>query len=70
MKQHLQAIMDKEMNRREFLGYIGAGILAVVGISGMIKALLSHDNRHQTAQIVNHGYGSTAYGGGVEAGHN
>ncbi len=30
------------MSRKEFLGYIGAAILAVVGVSSVIKALLHH----------------------------
>ncbi len=50
------------MNRKEFLGYIGAALLAVVGVSGMIKALLHH-NDTSSSHAVAEGYGSTAYGG-------
>jgi hypothetical protein len=63
MKQ-LQAIFEKQMDRREFLGYIGASLLAVIGVSGMIKALLQHSG--QTTSSVaqaQDSYGSTAYGG-------
>lgn len=63
MNKHVQAIFEKPMNRKEFLGYIGAAILAVVGVSGMIKALLHHDSGSSAAQGVASGYGSTAYGG-------
>lgn len=63
MNKHVQAIFEKPMNRKEFLGYIGAAILAVVGVSGMLKALLHHDNRGNSHGTVSGGYGSTAYGG-------
>ena len=59
--KYLQVILEKPMNRKQFLGYIGAALLAMVGVSGMIKALLHHEssNNRQVAE----GYGSTAYGG-------
>jgi hypothetical protein len=62
MNKHLQTIVEKPMNRKEFLGYIGAAVLAVVGISGMVKALLHH-NSSGSSQVVADGYGATAYGG-------
>jgi hypothetical protein len=62
MNKHLQTIVEKPMNRKEFLGYIGAALLAVVGVSGMIKALLHH-NDTSSSHAVAEGYGSTAYGG-------
>jgi hypothetical protein len=64
MNKHVQVIFEKPMNRKEFLGYIGAAILAVVGVSGMIKALLHHDSGHAgSGHAVADGYGATAYGG-------
>lgn len=51
------------MNRKEFLGYIGAAVLAVVGVSGMIKALLHHEGGSKSSSSVGGGYGSTTYGG-------
>ncbi len=62
MKQHVQAILEKPMNRKEFLGYIGAALLAVVGVSGMIKALLHHDGGSSNRSVAE-GYGAAAYGG-------
>jgi hypothetical protein len=63
MNKHVQAIFEKPMNRKEFLGYIGAAILAVVGVSGVIKSLLNHSNSSSSGHSVSGGYGSTAYGG-------
>ncbi|MDQ5972691.1 MAG: hypothetical protein QG553_850 [Patescibacteria group bacterium] len=65
MHKHIQAIFEKEMDRKEFLGYIGAGFLAAIGVSGMIKALLHHgaSSTSQQSRGAASGYGSSAYGG-------
>ena len=52
-------IFEKQMNRREFLGHIGALMLAVMGISGIIKFFLQ---RSETPHQVNNGYSSQSYG--------
>ena len=73
MNKQIQAIFDKQMGRREFLGYIGATVMATIGISGMIKALLSHSGQQMgTTSTVRHqdqGYGSTPYGGLTQSRH-
>jgi hypothetical protein len=62
MKQkHLQQLFDKPMDRREFLAHIGAAILMVMGISGILKRLL--DLNAHPRQQVQVGYGSSPYGG-------
>lgn len=61
IQKNLQKLFEKPMNRREFLAHVGAGTLAVIGVSGLIKTLLAHDaapHRH-----VATGYGSSPYGG-------
>lgn len=63
MNKHLQTVFEQPMNRKEFLGYIGAAILAVIGVSGMLKALLHHESKGSVSGGVAGGYGSTAYGG-------
>jgi predicted tellurium resistance membrane protein TerC len=63
MKQHLQTILEKEMNRKQFLGYIGAAILAAIGVTGMIKALTHHDSQQPKAGLADHNYGGQSYGG-------
>ncbi len=63
MNKHIQTIIDKPMNRKEFLGYIDATVLAVIGVSGMLKALLNHSNTSSTNHHVADGYGFTPYGG-------
>ncbi|HSX53020.1 MAG TPA: hypothetical protein VLF90_01465 [Patescibacteria group bacterium] len=63
MKQkQLQKLFEKQMNRKEFLLHIGAGILAIMGVSGLIKNLINYSpNPHRQLSA---GYGSSSYGGG------
>lgn len=55
----IQDLMDKEVNRKEFLAHLGAGALAIIGVSGLLKNLgeIGRPARPQ-------GYGSSSYGGG------
>lgn len=62
MNKSIQAIIEKPMNRKEFLGYIGVAILGVIGVTGMLKSL-AHHNGVSSSNIVSDGYGSTNYGG-------
>jgi len=57
-------LFEKQMGRREFLGHIGALMLAVVGVSGVIKFFLNRDEHYSApAQVSGQGYGGQAYGG-------
>lgn len=60
MKAQIDALLNKEMTRKEFLQHIGAAFLILIGISGLVSALLKQQggSRRQTA-----GYGVSAYGG-------
>ncbi len=67
MQKQIQSILSQEMNRREFLGYIGAAFLAVVGVSNIVRALMNHQTKTVTyRQTVSSGYGSSPYGGLVK----
>lgn len=67
MHKNIQTILEKDMSRREFLGYVGAAFLGVIGVSGILKALMSHENHggvtKRVTSPVDFGYGSTPYGG-------
>lgn len=63
MKYNLQTLFDKEMNRKEFLGYIGAAILGIIGVTGMLKALTHNDKHQANTGILDHNYGGQPYGG-------
>ena len=64
MIEPLQNLFEKPMDRREFLGYIGAAILAVIGVSSMLKALQQHTSQSAGySRKQADGYGATPYGG-------
>ena len=53
--------MRSEMSRREFLGFMAAATLGVVGVTGLIKGLNGLARRHTGT-----GYGGSPYGGGSD----
>ena len=67
IKTQLDALLNQEMDRKNFLKYSGGIILAVLGISGLIRILLSSK---QTTSLLSQsdsekksrGYGSSKYG--------
>jgi hypothetical protein len=57
----IQKLLQSEMSRREFLGFMGAATLAVVGVSGILRSLNSlTGSRTDQGQD---GYGASSYGG-------
>lgn len=59
MKVNLQPLFEKPMSRREFLKYVGAVLLSLIGVSRLMKAL-THE---QTSSQRSAGYGGGTYGG-------
>lgn len=59
MKQQLNQLLTKEMDRKDFLKYTGSIILTVIGVTGLMRTVL----QHQSFQSKSHGYGSSPYGG-------
>ncbi|MGC4105855.1 MAG: hypothetical protein QM753_05775 [Thermomicrobiales bacterium] len=60
--KRIQEIFGAEMDRKEFLLYLGALILAVTGVSGMAKTLLSAEKHPGQKPEKPLGYGSSPYG--------
>ncbi|HUC20999.1 MAG TPA: hypothetical protein VMR98_05935 [Candidatus Polarisedimenticolaceae bacterium] len=58
-KQQIDALMSKNMDRREFFSYVGAAMIAVVGLSSIIKALTGSNSPSDAKDS----YGGGAYGG-------
>ena len=57
----ISQLMNKEMDRKDFLKY-GAGVmLAVVGITGLLNTLLRVGGESDTSKTSN-GYGASPYG--------
>ncbi|HLC91717.1 MAG TPA: hypothetical protein VJC09_01565 [Candidatus Saccharimonadales bacterium] len=61
-QKHLQKLFNKPMDRKQFLAHIGAGALAIMGVSGVIKGLVDFGGGASRSQRVV-GYGSSPYGG-------
>jgi len=53
----LQAILEKDMDRREFLLYTGLILITITGIAGMTKSVQNIFN-----QRTDKGFGSNPYG--------
>jgi len=57
----IQKLLQSEMSRREFLGFMGAAALAAVGVSGVLRSLSNLTD--STDPGHSGGYGASAYGG-------
>lgn len=73
IKQQFNNLLQKEMDRKDFLKYSGGVILAAVGVTGMVKLLLGqagialpiHSTPATQPTAVRDsamGYGGSAYG--------
>lgn len=63
MNKNLQTVLEKPMNRKQFLGYIGAAVLSVIGVTGMLKAIMHGGSTPKISHNVKQGYGGSSYGG-------
>lgn len=64
MNKNLQTLLNQEVSRKEFLGLIGAGILAVAGVSSLLKNVgLEKIVKNQSSDTTSLAYGGNAYGG-------
>ena len=64
----LRTLLEKEMNRREFLAYLGAVFITLIGVQKLLNTL-SDPHSNQKAQSApkksGYGYSSGSYGGKV-----
>ena len=56
----VESILTQEMNRRQFLGVIGLGIITLFGIPTLL-GVLSPDRKQENTNISS-GYGASSYG--------
>lgn len=66
MNIKIDELLKKEVSRKEFLGLIGAGLLSIVGISGLLKNLNIDLNKKTTSNLLD--YGGDVYGGSSQKG--
>ena len=60
MKNELDSLLQKEMDRKSFLKHVGIGFVAMTGVAALLKTL---NNFGDNTTRVGRGYGSSAYGG-------
>lgn len=63
MKDQLDALLNKDMDRRNFLKHVAFGFATLTGVAGLLKTLTNMD-RQQPATSSQFGYGGGSYGGG------
>jgi hypothetical protein len=56
LRNSFDDLLSQEVDRKEFLAYLGGTALAITGISGLLKTLTRSPSRTS-------GYGGGAYGG-------
>jgi hypothetical protein len=56
-------LLEKEMDRKDFLKHVGVAMVALTGISAIFKTLLYQPTSHTSGQKTSAGYGAYAYGG-------
>jgi len=59
IQNDMQSLLQKEMDRKDFLKHVGIGFAAIMGITTVLKTVsnLSGNKQHEV------GYSSGAYGG-------
>jgi hypothetical protein len=62
IKDKLEQLYETEMSRYDFLKYVGVIFLSVIGVTGLLHALTQTQSR-SPGTAVQHGYGSSPYGG-------
>lgn len=64
VREQLDALFTKEMDRKNFLKYSGGILLGVLGITGLLRLLVSstHTQLPQIEKPKSNGYGTSRYG--------
>lgn len=60
MSKKFSELMSKEMTRKQFVGVLGAALLAVFGITSILDALSGNT---KVESVSKYGYGTGPYGG-------
>ena len=63
LKENLNELLTKEMDRKDFLKHIAIAAVAVSGVAGVISALSGKRLTGSAKSNTSYGYGSMTYGG-------
>ncbi len=64
MKNDIDKLLQKEMDRKGFIKHVAIGFAAIAGVTAIAKTLKTMTNTGSKTI----GYGSSVYGGGADAG--
>lgn len=67
IKDQLDSLLHKEMDRKNFLQYGGTIVLGVLGVTGLVRILLASDKAQPlktvgVTSVPATGYGTSRYG--------
>ncbi len=62
MKEKLDLLLKKDMNRKEFLMTLGFGLASIIGLKSMLSNLDSFVDSNHSHKKQSNGYGSSNYG--------
>ena len=63
IQNDVQTLLQKKMDRREFIKHVGIGFAALIGVSAVLRTMSSLGGNKQTT-----GYSAGTYGGVKPAG--
>ena len=62
LKQELNTLLNKKMDRKDFLKVVGVGVIAATGVGTLLRTVNPTQSKKQVSAAPQ-GYGSSAYGG-------
>lgn len=67
VKTDVAAILNQKMDRKDFLRNVAVGLVAVTGVTTVLRTFTPTSTRRSTATAaVPQGYGASAYGGSAK----
>mgnify|MGYP003606049654 CR=1 FL=1 len=63
IKTQVSAILNKKMDRQDFIKQVAVGMVALTGASSALRLLAPKQEQHHSGSRSASGYGSSAYGG-------
>ncbi len=63
MKNEIDKLLQKEMDRKGFIKHVAIGLAAIAGVTTIAKTLKTMTNSGSSEAVA---YGASAYGGGPD----
>lgn len=62
-KAELGTLLNKKMDRKDFLKHVAIGVVALTGLSAIVRTLAPAPAQNKSVSSAPQGYGSSVYGG-------